>query len=71
MTLTLAALAAGIPVLRASAVLADPGPSNGRPGEFTFTSVIDTEAHGSIASEAIRKAKAMEAGDWREAMFDV
>ena len=35
MTLTLAALAAGIPVLRASAVLADPGPSNGRPGEFT------------------------------------
>jgi hypothetical protein len=25
------------------------------------------EAHGSIASEAIRKAKAMEAGDWREA----
>ncbi len=40
MTLTLAALAVGIPVLRAKAVLADPGPSNGRPGEFSSNEMI-------------------------------
>ena len=40
MTLRLAALAAGIPVLRASAVLADPGPSNGRPGEFSSNEIV-------------------------------
>jgi hypothetical protein len=40
MTLTLAALAAGIPVLRAGAVLADPGPSNGRPDEFSSNEIV-------------------------------
>src|ERR1700732_1932775 len=40
MTLTLAALAAGIPVLRASGVLADPGPSNGRAGEFSSNEIV-------------------------------
>jgi hypothetical protein len=40
MTLTLAALAAGIPVLRASAVLAAPGPSNGRPDEFSSNEIV-------------------------------
>jgi len=38
MTLTLAALAAGIPVLRASAVLADP--PNGRPDEFSSNEIV-------------------------------
>jgi hypothetical protein len=40
MTLTLAALAAGIPVLRAGAVLADPSPSNGRPDEFSSNEIV-------------------------------
>ena len=40
MTLTLAALAAGIPVLRASAVLADQGPPNGRPDEFSSNEIV-------------------------------
>ena len=39
-TLTLAALAAGIPVLRASSVLADPGPPNERPGEFSSNELV-------------------------------
>ncbi|MGH6843023.1 MAG: EipA family protein, partial [Methylocella sp.] len=40
MTLTLAALAAGIPVLRASSVLADPGAPDGRPGEFSSNELV-------------------------------
>lgn len=40
MTLTLAALAAGIPVLRARSVLADPVPSSGRPGEFSSDEIV-------------------------------
>jgi hypothetical protein len=39
-TRTLAAVAAGIPVLRASAVLADQGPPNGRPGEFSSNEIV-------------------------------
>ncbi|MGH6838430.1 MAG: DUF1134 domain-containing protein [Methylocella sp.] len=40
MTLTLAALAAGTPVLRASAVLADPASPDGRPGEFSSNELV-------------------------------
>ncbi|MGH6829646.1 MAG: EipA family protein, partial [Methylocella sp.] len=39
-TRTLTALAVGIPVLRASAVLADPGTANGRPGEFSSNEIV-------------------------------
>ncbi|MGA7384891.1 MAG: DUF1134 domain-containing protein [Methylocella sp.] len=40
LTLTLAALAAGIPAVQASAVLADPGPPNGRPDEFSSNEIV-------------------------------
>ena len=51
MALNLLALAAGIPVIRATAVLADPDPQNGRPGEFSSDDII-TNGHrffGSIS----------------------
>jgi hypothetical protein len=38
--LTLTAVAVGIPVLRASAVLADPAPSNERPGEYSSGEIV-------------------------------
>jgi hypothetical protein len=38
--LTLTAVAVGIPVLRASAVLADPAPPNERPGEYSSGEII-------------------------------
>ncbi|MGH6811236.1 MAG: DUF1134 domain-containing protein [Methylocella sp.] len=40
MTLTLAALATAFPVFRASAVLADAGAPNGRPGEFSSDEIL-------------------------------
>jgi hypothetical protein len=39
-TRTLAALAVGIPVLRVSAALADQGPPDARPGEFSSSEII-------------------------------
>jgi hypothetical protein len=39
-TRRLAALAVGIPVLRAGAVLADPDTPNGRPGEFSSSEIV-------------------------------
>ena len=39
-TRTLAALAMGIPVLRANAALADQGPPDARPGEFSSSEIV-------------------------------
>ncbi|MGH6936019.1 MAG: DUF1134 domain-containing protein [Methylocella sp.] len=39
-TRTLAALAVGIPVLRASTALADQGPPDARPGEFSSSEIV-------------------------------
>ncbi len=63
-TLTLAALAAGIPVLRASAALADPGPPNGRPGEFSSNELLDN-GHRFFGSAARGLAEIVEAATKR------
>lgn len=63
MTLTLAALA-GIPVLRASAVLADPGPSNGRPGEFSANEIV-SNGHRFFGSVSRGLAEIVEAATKR------
>jgi hypothetical protein len=63
MTLTLAALA-GIPVLRASAVLADPGPPNGRPGEFSANEIV-SNGHRFFGSVSRGLAEIVEAATKR------
>jgi hypothetical protein len=64
MTLTLAALAAGITVLRASAVLADPGSSNGRPGEFSSNEIV-ASGHRFFGSVSRGLAEIVEAATKR------
>ena len=64
MTLTLAALTAGIPVLRASAALADPGPSNGRPGEFSANEIV-ANGHRFFGSVSRGLAEIVEAATKR------
>jgi hypothetical protein len=64
MTLTLAALASAIPVLRASAVLADPGPSNGRPGEFSANEIV-ANGHRFFGSVSRGLAEIVEAATKR------
>ena len=64
MTLTLAALAVGIPVLRAKAVLADPVPSNGRPGEFSSNEMI-ANGHRFFGSVSRGLAEIVEAATKR------
>jgi hypothetical protein len=64
MTLTLAALAVGIPVLRASAVLADPGSSNGRPGEFSSNEIL-ANGHRFFGSVSRGLAELVEAATKR------
>jgi hypothetical protein len=64
MTLTLAALAAAIPVLRASGVLADPGPSNGRPGEFSSNEMV-ANGHRFFGSVSRGLAEIVEAATKR------
>src|ERR1700724_436120 len=64
MTLTLAALAAGIPVLRASAVLADPGPPNGRPDEFSSNEMV-ANGHRFFGSVSRGLAEIVEAATKR------
>jgi hypothetical protein len=64
MTLTLAALAASIPVLRASGVLADPGPSNGRPGEFSSNEMV-ANGHRFFGSVSRGLAEIVEAATKR------
>ena len=65
MTLKLAALAAGIPVFRgASAVLADTGPSNGRPGEFSSNEIV-ANGHRFFGSVSRGLAELLEAATKR------
>ena len=64
MTLTLAALAVGIPVLGAKAVLADPGPSNGRPGEFSSNEMV-ANGHRFFGSVSRGLAEVVEAATKR------
>ena len=64
MTLMLAALAAGIPVLRASAVLADPAPSNGPPSEFSSNELI-ANGHRFFGSASRGLAEIVEAATRR------
>ena len=64
MTLTLAALAVGIPVLRASAVLADPEPSNGRPDEFSSNELV-ANGHRFFGSASRGLAEIVEAATKR------
>ena len=64
MTLTLAALAVGIPVLRAKAVLADPGNSNGRPGEFSSNEMV-ANGHRFFGSVSRGLAEIVEAATKR------
>jgi hypothetical protein len=64
MTLTLAALAVGIPVLRASAVLADPEPSNGPPEEFSSNELV-ANGHRFFGSAARGLAEIVEAATKR------
>ena len=64
MTLTLAALAAGIPVLRASAALADPGPPNGRPDEFSSNEIV-ASGHRFFGSVSRGLAEIVEAATKR------
>jgi len=65
MTLKLAALAAGIPVFRgASAVLADTGPSNGRPGEFSSNEIV-ANGHRFFGSVSRGLAEIVEAATKR------
>jgi hypothetical protein len=63
MTLKLAALAAGVPVLRASAVLADP-PSNGRLDEFSSNELI-ANGHRFFGSASRGLAEIVEAATRR------
>jgi hypothetical protein len=64
MTLKLAALAAGIPVLRASAVLSNPGPSNRPPEEFSSNELV-TNGHRFFGSAARGLAEIVEAATKR------
>jgi hypothetical protein len=62
-TLTLAALA-GIPVLRASAVLADPGAPDGRPGEYSSNELV-ANGHRFFGSASRGLAEIVEAATKR------
>src|SRR3984893_15016612 len=64
MTLTLVSLAVGIPLLRATAVLADPGPSNGRPGEFSSNEMV-ANGHRFFGSVSRGLAEIVEAATKR------
>src|SRR6202045_4032525 len=64
MTLKLAALAAGVPVFGATAVLADPGPSNGRPGEFSSNEMV-ANGHRFFGSVSRGLAEIVEAATKR------
>jgi len=64
MALTLVALAAGIPVLRVEAVLADPGPPNGRPSEFSLDDII-ANGHRFFGSVSRGLAEVVEASTKR------
>jgi hypothetical protein len=64
MALKLAALAVGIPVLRANAVLADPGPSSGRPGEYSPDEIV-TNGHRFFGSISRGLAEVVEAATKR------
>ncbi len=64
MTLTLAALAVGIPVLGGKVVLADPGPSNGRPGEFSSNEMV-ANGHRFFGSVSRGLAEVVEAATKR------
>jgi hypothetical protein len=64
MTLALAALAAGIPVLRANAVLADPAPPDGRPGEFSSNELV-ASGHRFFGSASRGLAELVEAATKR------
>jgi hypothetical protein len=64
MTLTLAALATGIPVLRASAVLADPGAPDGRPGEYSSNELV-ANGHRFFGSASRGLAEIVEAATKR------
>jgi hypothetical protein len=64
MTLTLAAFAVGIPVLRASAALADPVPPNGRPGEFSSNEIL-ANGHRFFGSVSRGLAELVEAATKR------
>ncbi len=64
MTLTLAALAAGIPVLRASTVLADPGAPDGRPGEYSSNELV-ANGHRFFGSASRGLAEIVEAATKR------
>jgi hypothetical protein len=64
MAMTLAALAAGIPVLRVGAVLADPGPPNGRPSEYSSDDII-ANGHRFFGSVSRGLAEVVEAATKR------
>jgi hypothetical protein len=64
MTLKLAALAAGMPVLRASTVLGDPAPSNGPPEEFSSNELV-ANGHRFFGSAARGLAEIVEAATKR------
>ncbi len=64
MALKLAALAAGIPVLRASAVFADPGPSNRRLDEFSSNELV-ANGHRFFGSASRGLAEIVEAATKR------
>jgi hypothetical protein len=64
MTLTLAALAAGIPVLRASSLLADPGAPDGRPDAFSSNELV-ANGHRFFGSASRGLAEIVEAATKR------
>lgn len=64
MTLTLAALATGIPILRASDVLADPGAPDGRPGEYSSNELV-ANGHRFFGSASRGLAEIVEAATKR------
>jgi hypothetical protein len=64
MTLTLAAFAAGMPVLRASAVLADSAPPDGRPDEFSSNELV-ANGHRFFGSASRGLAELVEAATKR------
>ncbi|HZM07388.1 MAG TPA: DUF1134 domain-containing protein [Methylocella sp.] len=64
MVLKLAALTAGLELLGARAVLADPGPTGGRPGEFTPDEVV-ANGHRFFGSVSRGLAEVVEAATKR------
>jgi hypothetical protein len=64
MALKLVAFAAGIPLLRAGAVLADPLPPNGRPGEYSSDDIL-ANGHRFFGSVSRGLAEVVEAATKR------